>query len=60
RLFQASVGSVPGGVDLLLAAGFEESGADQLKLDRRDPGLIWLARGTVEAWQERLAQEISL
>ena len=54
------MGSVPGGVDLLLAAGFEESGDDRLQLDRQDPGLIWLARGTVEAWQERLAKGVTV
>lgn len=53
---QASVGAVAGGVDLLLAAGFEERGDDQLELGRQDPGLIWLAKSTVEAWQERLRQ----
>lgn len=53
---QASVGAVVGGVDLLLAAGFEErDGGDQLELGRQDPGLIWLAKSTVEAWQERLS-----
>lgn len=52
---QASVGAVDGGVDLLLAAGFEERGADQLELGREDPGLIWLAKSTVEAWKERLS-----
>ncbi|CBJ49209.1 conserved unknown protein [Ectocarpus siliculosus] len=54
--FKASVGAVAGGVDLLLAAGFEERGDDQLELGRQDPGLIWLAKSTVEAWQERLCQ----
>ncbi|CAM9264285.1 unnamed protein product [Ectocarpus sp. 13 AM-2016] len=54
--FKASVGGVAGGVDLLLAAGFEERGDDQLELGRQDPGLIWLAKSTVEAWQERLRQ----
>lgn len=53
---QASVGAVEGGVDLLLAAGFEERGDDQLELGRQDPGLIWLAKSTVEALQERLRQ----
>ncbi|CAN0267946.1 unnamed protein product [Ectocarpus fasciculatus] len=54
--FKASVGAVAGAVDLLLAAGFEERGDDQLELGRQDPGLIWLAKSTVEAWQERLRQ----
>lgn len=49
------MGAVAGGLDLLLAAGFEERGPDQLELGRRDPGLIWLAKGTVEAWQGRLS-----
>eukprot|EP00752_Nemacystus_decipiens_P005702 g5160.t1 len=53
--FKASVGAVPGGVDILLAAGFEERPPDQLELGRQDPGLIWLAKSTVEAWQERLS-----
>lgn len=52
---QASVGAVSGGLELLLAAGFEERGTDQLELGRQDLGLIWLAKSTVEAWQERLS-----
>lgn len=48
------MGSVPGGIDVLLAAGFEERAADVFELGRQDPGLIWLAKSTLEAWKERL------
>lgn len=52
---KASVGSVPGGIDVLLAAGFEERATDILELGRQDPGLIWLAKSTLEVCMERLA-----
>lgn len=47
--------TIPGGIDVLLAAGFEERGVDTLELGRQDPGLIWLAKSTLEACIERLA-----
>lgn len=45
---------MPGGVEVLLAAGFEDRGTDQWQLGRQDPGLIWLAKSTVEACKENL------
>lgn len=51
---QASVESVPGAVDVLLAAGFEERGPDRLELGRQDTGLIWLAKSTLEACKDGL------
>lgn len=52
------MGSVPEAVELLQAAGFEARGADLLELGRKDTGLIWLARSTVEGWRERLSAEV--
>jgi hypothetical protein len=52
KAFQKHLGTVPGAVELLKAAGFVEEAEGELKLlrlRRNDPGLLWLAISACDA-----------
>lgn len=46
--FARTVGAVPGGVDFLMAVGYEPLHG-HLVLQRRDPALLWLGKSALEA-----------
>ena len=46
--FARTVGSTPGGVEFLMAVGYEPMHG-QLVLQRRDPALLWLGKAALEA-----------
>ena len=55
--FYERAGRLPGSVDLLRSAGFVmrgESGEQILKLEREDPGLLWLTLSACEQALQRI------
>lgn len=58
--FQKRIGSAPGGVDVLQAAGFVseggegEAGVKMLRLRRDDPGLLWLCLSAIDEAHRKL------
>lgn len=56
--FYEKAGRLPGSMDLLRSAGFVirgESGEQVLKLEREDPGLLWLTLSACEQALQRIS-----
>ena len=56
--FARTVGATPGGVEFLMAVGYEPAHG-QLVLQRRDPALLWLGKAALEASRSSEAYQSS-